>query len=579
MVLLRRLEWLVLFVFILSMNDVQSQDFLTEFQTEIEQLPTDLDTLILHMQENLSPESEPSSSLQPLKICVQNSQEYLEIWSITNDFSDEYDNPSITIIQSSTCTENDQLDKLKVWILKIKNDFHEVLKEQPWSTVYVEVKSAYEHLLTNFQKRMNEADKIVTDKGKAVISKLRTEYLSLEEKIRSFFRKIQDKKRLENDKSAERCASELKAKKIDSALKIFSEISEDRIARQIIVSAYENEDSFQTLFDFIQRLGDSPAVSYAYQGLMMRMASKFYWKNVNSIIFLAGLEKHKGSTYESLRNSLQIKLKPMFQAGDYAPFYEAVNTRISGSSDFGQDVIPTFVRGAYNSDITNVTKILEMRSKFYYMRHKLYLIDALITEMKVEDHTNKPEFFTVLSDLADMKIEVFKQSNENDKKIVNKIYGNIPDNLLPLMQPNLCIQNSQTGEYMYAGKETTDGQREIFTSTTHQIDETFKFEAEFLERGRTILLKNLRYGDYLYSNDGEAPRKVMLMKGNFKDDKRAHFIIEVIDSFSVRIKNDKSSEFLFSPNELYDENNRLVQSKNQVSDDGAWKLTVCKIGK
>lgn len=564
-------KWLVPVVIILSLNYASGQDFLTEFQTEIEQLPKDLDTLILHIQQNVSPESEPSSSIQPLRLCVPNSDDYLEIWSIINNFNDEYDNPSITIIQSSSCTENEELDKLKMWILKIRNDFNEVLKLPAWSNAYLDVKIAYEQLLTNFGKRMNETDKKVTDKGKNIITKLRTEYLSLESKIRSFFRKIQDKKRIENEKSAKLCASELKANKIDSAVKIFNEISEERIARQVIVSAYENENSFQTLFDFIQQLGDSEAVLYAYQGLMMKMASKLYWKDLNSMIFLAGLEKHKSSEFKTMTSVLEKKLKPMFEAGDYTHFYEAVNTRISESSDIGKDLMPSFVRGAYKSDTTNVIKILDMRSKFYFTRHKLYLIDSLITEMKIQDHTNKPEFFTILSDLVDMKIEVYKQTNENDKKIVNKIYENIPDNLLPLMKPNLCIQNSQTGEYMHAGKEDANGNRQILTS--NEIDATFNFEAELLERGRIILLKNLRYGEYVYLIDGEAPRKVLLMKGNLKDDERAHFTIQAIGSLNVRIKNAKFNEFLFSPNE----NDGLVQSKNQVSEDGVWKLTTCKI--
>lgn len=569
-------KWLILITIALCLHGVRNDDFLTQFQAEIDQIPKDIDTLILHIEQNLNPESEPSTSIQPIRLCVPSSEEYLEFWSIINHFDENVDNPSVAIVQSPKCTESDELDKLKLWILQIKNDFYEVLKRPAWSDVYVELKISYENKLRNYPKHIDESvKKVLSDNGKNVISKLRIEYKALEEKIMSFFNVLQNKKRLENDKSAESCVAELIANRIDSAVKIFNDIAEERIARHVIVKAYQNEDSFQTLFDFIQLLGDSSATQYAYQGLFMHMASKGRFYNINSLIFLNGIEKHKGSMYKTIENALQKKLKPFFQTGEYADFYSAVNSRISGTTDFGQDIMATFVHGAYNNDVGNVVKMLDMQSQFYYMRHKLYLIDSLITEMKIQDHINKPQFFIVLSDLVDLKTEVYNGSNENNKKIVNQVYENVPHNLLPLMNTNLCIQNSDTSDYMHAAAAdnvANNGQRQIFTS--NQFDETFNFEAEFLDRGRTLRLKNARFGEYLYSVDGEAPRKLILMKGAQKNEKRTHFTIEAMDSINVRIKNDQFNEFLYS-SESGDKNGRLVQSKSEVSEDGLWKLIPC----
>lgn len=66
--------------------------------------------------------------------------------------------------------------------------------------------------------------------------------------------------------------------------------------------------------------------------------------------------------------------------------------------------------------------------------------------MKIQDHTNKPEFVMVLSDLIDLKGNAFKNSNENDKPIVNRVYENDPHNLLPLIDSMLCIQNAETSD-------------------------------------------------------------------------------------------------------------------------------------
>lgn len=563
---------LIPIMFTFFMNAVRSDDFLTPFQSEIDQIPKDLDTLIIRIEQNYSPElTEPSSSIQPIQLCVPSQEEYLEFWSIVNNFDDENDNPDITITQSPTCSENDELDKLKVWILQLKNNFYELLKEVVWSDKYVQLKIDYENMLSRFVKHIDVVDKKVTAKGKDVMSKLRTEYKVEENKIRTFFRKLQDKKKAENEKNAKLCIAEVMADRIDNAVKIFNSISEERQLRSIATGAYKNEDSFQRVFDFIERL-DTPGVIYGYQGLMIGIASKGHWKSLNLLIFLNAVEKLPGSDYSTLANSLQIKLKPMFQTGDYKDVYSAINTRISGSTDFGQTIMPSFIRGVYNSDVNNVIKILDMRSNFYYMRHKLYLVDALITEMKIQEHTNKPEFFIVLSDLIDMKSEVFKQSNENDKKIVNSMFENLPDSLLPLMHPKLCIQNSNNNEFMHAAATVVKGVRQITTSLSNEMDDTFYFDVEFLKRGRSILLKNSRFGEYLYLLDGVAPRKLVSKKGAFKEDNRAHFTIEGMDSFNVRIKNEKFNEFLFSPNE----GDRFVQSKSQVSEDGLWKLSTCR---
>lgn len=563
--------WLRLIAITLCLYGVRNEDFLAQFQTEIDQIPNDLDALIVHIDQKLNPESETSSSVQPLRLCVPSTEEYLEFWNIIDRFDANVDNPAVTIVQSTECTESDEIDKLKLWILQIKNDFYELLKQPTWSNAYVDMKISYENQLRRYPKHIDEVGKKVrSDRGQLAMSQLRIDYKSMEAKIKSFFDALQQKKRQENDKAADRCVAELKTNRIASAVKIFNDIAEERIARHVIVKAYQNEDSFQRLFDFIQLLGNSAATQYAYQGLFMKMASKGQFRHINSLIFLNGIEKHKGPEYATISNVLRVKLKPFFQAADYADFYVAVNSRIGGATDFGRDIMPTFVHGAYNSNVGNVAKMLDMQNQFYYMRHKLQLIDALIIEMKIQDHTDKSEFFMVLSDLIDLKAKVYKESNENDKTIVKEVYDNVPSNLLPLLDTNLCIQNSETGEYMYADSVATK-QREIFTS--NHFDDTFNFEVVFVDRGRSLLFKNVRFAEYLYAVDGETPRKLISMKG-LENDKRAHFTIEVVDSINIRIKNVQFNEFLFST-QSSDKNRRIVESKSNVAENGLWKLMSC----
>lgn len=548
---------------------------LQKYEAEIDQLPKDVDTLILHMQQTFNPESS-SSFIQPLRLCANSSEQYLEYWSIVNNFNEDIDNPSVDIVQSTKCFESDDLDVLKLLILQIKNDFFEVLKFPAWSNSYIDVKISYEHELMKYPKYIDEiAKKIQSENGKKVIAMLKIEYKTLDTKIRAFFNRIQSDKRLENDKLADQCATEIIENRIDSAIKIFNEIAEERIARQIIVKANQNENNFQRVFEFVELLGYSAATQYAYQGLIMSMASKNRWYPLNSLVFLSGVEKRAGSEYATIKNTLQIKLKPFIQSGDYSEFYSAVNSRISGTSDFGINVIPTFSRLIYNSDVSNVIKILDMQSKFDHTRHKLRLIDSLITEMKIQQHTNKPEFLMVLSDLLDLKVLASKVSN--DKQIYDRIIiENVPFNLVALMYSNFCIRNSETEEYMHANDEKNDdGQRQIFTS--NELDETYSFEAEFLDRGRSLVLKNVHFNEYLRVVDGELPRKLML--GDSKNDKRAHFVIEAVDSINVRIKNVQFMEFLYTSNQEIEEINRMVQTESQASENSLWKLRSCSNGK
>lgn len=535
-----------------------ADDFLSKFQTEIDTLPNEVDTLILHIDQNVNPE-ETSSVMQPIELCVRTSEEYVDFWSIVNNFDSEIDNPSITI-DNGECKEIDEINKLKLWILEIKNKFYEVLTKSPWSNAYIDLKISYEHKLTQYSKNIDTIAKVVqSTNGKNAISKLRLEYTTLEGKIRAFFNRIQNEKRLLNEKAAELCANELKANRIDSALKMFNDIEEERLARQIVLQAYENDDSFQRLFDFIERL-DSAAVYYGYQGLFMRMASKNRWFHLNSLIFLSGVDRRRGSEYQSIRNTLQIKLKPYFETGDHADFYAAVNSR---TVDFGLNVMPTYVRLFYKSDVGNVVKILDVRNKFDQMRHKLDLIDSLIKEMKIQDHTKKPEFFMILSDLIDLKSQVNKESNEI-KQIYNHIINDkLPSNVLALMNSNLCIQNFGSQEIMHA---SSDGQRQIVTS--HQFDKTFNFEAEFLDRGRSLILKNVHFGQYLSVAEGQTPRQLILTKDDPRNDKRSNFMIEVIDFMSVRIKNVQFNEFLYA-------SESIVQTESEVTDDGLWRLISC----
>lgn len=76
-----------------------------------------------------------------------------------------------------------------------------------------------------------------------------------------------------------------------------------------------------------------------------------------------------------------------------------------------------------------------------------------------------------------------------------QVYENVP-----LMNSILCIQNSKNAKYMHADNVANgDGQRQIFRSKSNQLNETFNFAAEFLDRGRALRFKNVQFEEYLYS--------------------------------------------------------------------------------
>lgn len=51
-------KWLILITITLCLHGVRNDDFLTQFQAEIDQIPKDIDTLILHIEQNLNPQSD-----------------------------------------------------------------------------------------------------------------------------------------------------------------------------------------------------------------------------------------------------------------------------------------------------------------------------------------------------------------------------------------------------------------------------------------------------------------------------------------------------------------------------------------
>lgn len=579
-------------------SSINPMDYLFNHSSEFEQIYTMFDSLlasrkeyeynILSQNDSTSPSNNetvhpslPTKSISPPQMCVASQDDVFRIWKeISKNSTDKLHYlDSITLTQSSVCTE---LEKLKTGILIIKQNFDEMLRKEISSTQYKDLKIDYEMKLKKLQHQLNDAQQTAQSDEKFKLDEMQTELTVQKNQINTVLRKMEGERRILNDAYIRLCISDLERQNISSAVEAYRNITEKSQIRRIIYAVYANkEENFKIIFEFVKQTNDLETFLLGYSSLFEHMKINQHMNVMNLMLLTNAVIKHREiEGFKPLFVSLNEAVKVMHQGSDYETFYNFMYNKNNESLFLAKDMMATFVQGAYNGDIANVDKILNMLPKLEVLNHRLHLIDALVNEMKYYQHSQSKEIFMVMYQLIQTRLATYSRMDENDKLLVIAVEQNLPDNVRDLMFTNLCIQNAHNNEYLYSGPPSDESRRYVFTSIINKFDDTFDYEIEFIENGKKILIKNSHYREHLYITENGSPRTLLSwMPAYLTDNTEGHFSLEIVDGTFFRVRSEHYGEYLYSPiNKTHTESNRKVyfRPENKVHSDSTWKIQTCR---
>lgn len=579
-------------------SNINPLDYLFNHSSEFQQIYTMFDSLLNSRTEyefNNDPSNAtavPSTNqsflptvmkpLSPPQMCVASQDDVFRIWNeINRNHTDKFHHlNSVTLTQSSACSE---LERLKTAILIMKQNFDEMLRKDISSTPYKDLKMDYEMKLKKLQHQLNEAQKVAQFGEKMELDEMQNELQVQKYQINTVLRKMESERRILNDAYIRLCISDLERQNISSAVEGYKNITEKSQIRRIIYAVYANkEENFKIIFEFVKQTNDLESLLLGYSSLFEHMKTNQHMNVMNLLLLTNGVIKHRDMEgFKRLFHSLNEAVKVMHQDSDYETFYNFMYNKNNESLFLAKDMMATFVQGAYNGDIANVDKILNMLPKLDIINHRLHLIDALITEMKFHGHSQRKEMFMVIYQLVQTRLAAQTKNDENDKLLMIAVEQNLPDNVRDLIFTNLCIQNADNNEYLYSGLPSDESRRYVFTSIINRFDDSFDFEIEFIDKGKRVLIKNSHYREHLYITENGSPRTLLSwMPAYLTDNVEAHFSLEIIDGGPLfRVRNEHYGEYLYSPtNKTHTESNRKVyfRREDKAHSESMWKIATCR---
>lgn len=579
-------------------NNINPLDYLFNHSSEFQQIYTMFDSLLNSRNEYVFDMLPPNATVSPVinnqtfrpssmkpstppQVCVDSQEDIFRIWKeIDKNNTDRmHFLNSITLTQSSACSE---LERLKTAILIIKQNFDEMLRKEISSKQYKDLKMEYETKLKKLQQQLSEAQKSAQFGEKVEMDEMHNELQVQKYQINNVLRKMESERRILNDAYIRLCISDLERQNISSAVEAYKNITEKSQIRRIIYAVYANkEENFKIIFEFVKQTNDLESFQLGYSSLLEQMKTNQHMNVMNVLLLTNAVIKHRDiEGFKQLFHSLNEAVNVMHQGNDYETFYNFMYNKNNESLFLAKDMMATFVQGAYNGDIANVDKVLNMLPKLDVINHRLHLINALITEMKFHGHSQGKEIFMVMYQLIQTRVAAYTMTDESDKLLVSTVEQNLPENVRDLIFTNLCIQNANNNEYLYAGLPSDESRRYIFTSIINKFDDTFDFEIEFIDNGKRILIKNSHYREHLYVTENGSPRTLLSwMPAYLTDNTEAHFSLEIVDGTFFRVRSEHYGEYLYSPiNKMHTETNRKVhfRREDKVHSDSTWKIQTCR---
>lgn len=546
-----------------EVNEESLNDPLAELTSEINAIMLEFNKLIKHLGSTTAP---VNGDFNRVGICVSSAVELKVILEMIEFFRGINDTHEIIVIESKSCSE---MHQLKLGLLILKYDFSQLVQNLTTLTEYDEHKANFESEFKNFWNVMNETIEKETPENRRMIEELPDQLEAQKRQIDFFFTHLEEKQKTLDDKLVRLCATEWNENQFYSAFEHCEKIFNKSKIHEVITLAYdEDATNFYLFFELLlPRLNDSVWLLGGYTALFEQMQLNNDTDTFDLLVFANAVGKNKGPGFEALTKSLDDLIITKHQNNDYSNFFDGPPL---GDVDLGSEIMPIFVRTAYDNDPSNVERVLRLSKRFNYYSARVELVDELLKEMKRRGHLERPEIFSVIKFMKD-GYELY-----NDQR------HHIPTALRPLLFDNLCIQNDGNKEFIYVGEPFNNGStgilnkyssRWVWTSQTQKSNRS-AFDVEFTEHGSNLIFKNSYLNEDLYTTRILGDR--LLLSGesdHLKDEKEFLFAIQYADERVVRIKSEKLSEYLCSANVA--EGSDRVSLKKDIDSGCLWVLLTC----
>lgn len=547
---------------VLKNNSVDLQNVLNEF-----------DTLMM----NAEPTVSGGAAKTPV-VCVMSVDELNEIenafvrdGSVSNDVSIQF---------SSTCTE---LDKLKTEILKLKNQFKVLIRQPVSSRDYRTIKTDYESKILQFKNLLDSTKKSVTSERLVIVEKLQNEFQSQQNRIVAVLTKLESEQKVSNDANVQIVMSHMQQGKFDEAEAVFAKVTDnDKQIEQIVVSAYGNGDDLGNIYRFVIRLPTQCRIN-GYTVLHEQLKKNSQLLSHHIWILATAVKNIPEPEGRVLIEAVMNDAKTTVRTNNFDGLIGFLNKRGTEGLDALKYFAPVFVQTVFEETGNSVEKVLTVLEKMTNIRHRLYLINELISMLKVTDRMHGKDMSMIVFDLIKLRT-VQKPQNKFLQKLIEQ---NLPDELRDLMYNNLCIQNAENDEYLFAGGAANENQRHVYTAKTQLLNESYFWQVYFTDNGAKALIKNNKYREHLYLIDeGNHDDEHVLrswMPSSLEGDVKAEFYLDMIGNGQFLIVNKHFGQVLYSPfdGEPNANNNRPVFSKkydpNNIEIDSKWFVGICRL--
>lgn len=519
-------------------------------------------------------------------ICVRSVEELNEIENaLVRNATTLYDSKDVRIKVSTNCTE---IDTLKTGILKLKDDFKILINEKISSRIYKNLKADYEEKNVQFQNQLSETRKIAFKDELEIVDKLENEFNLHQKHISDILQQLEEEQKSLNDANVQLAISFGRKGQLDEALAVFANITDHEIRiERIVIEVYAiNDDNFENIFHFIGRIPRLPTRINGYKALYEELKKNNYVNNANIWILAAELEKITEPT-DGLVEAVIDDVTRITRRNYFDGIVEFVNERGPDGLHAVTHFAPLFIRLLYEESGNSIEKVLNIFRKFTFVRHRLYLINELIIMLKADNNMRGKEMTLIVFELIKIR-SADKEESEEDKSFQDIIEQNLPDELRDLMYNNLCIQNAENDEFLFAGVPADKDRRHIYTAKTLTLDDSFYWHVYFVANGTKVLIKNIRYQEHLYLMDEGHEDEVHVLRSWIPDpmegNRQAEFTLDMIGNGQFLIINTLYEQLLYSPFDgvKNENNNRPIFSKKydtteDISIDSKWKMGICRL--
>ncbi len=514
-------------------------------------------------------------------VCVKSVADLSEI---ENAFSriDERISSSHNDVSIQFSSDCNQLGELKTKILKLVNEL-DILVTAPISTIsYRHHKGNLESKILLLKNLLDSTKKSTTGEPLDLIVKLQNEFQSLQSQMLQLLSKFESEQKLLNDANVKVAIGHLEQGKLDEAVAAFVNVTDhDLQIERFIASVYGNGDNFDRIAHFIVRL---PALSRLIGFRALYDQLKKNNQLLDHRIWVLACTINQMPEKDSLFiDAVMTEVKAIVRNNNFDGLTGSLNKNAAEGIEALKHFAPVFVQTIYEETDNGIEKLFAVSNKFTFIRHRLYLINELILMLKGTGRMHGKDMSMIVFELIKLRT-VDRPQNKFWQKLIEQ---NLPDELRDLMYNNLCIQNAENDEYLYAGLPDNEKQRHVYTARAQPLNESFYWQVYFTDNGAKLLIKNNKFGEHLYLVDeGKRDDEHVLrswIPNSLKGDATAEFSLDMLGDGQFLIVNNYFNQVLYSPfdGEPNAINNRPVFSKkydaNNIEIDSKWFIGICRV--